>query len=323
MNYIESLTGIGIMVIEKNKNILDHVSNVFKNSNFKIHFAKNREEALEMLKTNPCEIIIMEVKSPGFDDYEVIKYVKDFSTDSCVIVTSGYRTLSEALNTLKAGAYDFIPVSFDEETIKIILNKAVERQSLYKERDHFLKLSMVDSLTEVFNQRHFHNILSIEFRRSHRFNHPLSLIMVDIDNFKSVNDSHGHLIGDKVLKEFAQSLVQNVRSIDYVCRYGGDEFTIILPETTKEGAYNLAKRLKFSVMKNKYHISSKLDISISLSMGVSAFPEDVKSDDQLLKKSDEALYDAKKLGKNRICLFSSETQTIQNQQIKNPDISIL
>ncbi|MBI4652532.1 diguanylate cyclase [Candidatus Desantisbacteria bacterium] len=302
----ENTIKIGIIVLDEDGHLYRQVKKTLSNDKFNISIAKNFNEAKKLLKNKYCEIIINEAKKPGIDDIEIIKHIKEKHSDYCIIVTSGYNSIDDALNTLKAGAYDFIPKPFDNETIRIILNKAIERQTLLKERNKFLELSRIDGLTEIFNQRHFNEILSVELNRSGRFKHHLSLLLIDIDDFKLINDSYGHLTGDKILKKFSKILLENVRTIDFVCRYGGDEFAIVLPETSKEGAYNLSRRLRGSISKNNFDVVKEKGINFQSCIGISTFPQDGKTKEELFEKADRALYDAKKLGKGHICFFSHD-----------------
>jgi len=167
-------------------------------------------------------------------------------------------------------------------------------------------LSMRDSMTGLYNFRHFLETLRLEVERARRYDEPLSCIMVDIDNFKSVNDSFGHQIGDEVLKELARSISYSVRASDIPARYGGDEFIIILPKTDKELAMKLAARLMklFSGKPIRVPHDNK-GIKVTLSMGIAAFPEDTSDMDELMKMADDALYRAKNQGKNRIVSYAS------------------
>lgn len=173
---------------------------------------------------------------------------------------------------------------------------AIEMERLSKERDKYKRLSNRDGLTGLFNYRHFHELLRDEINRCKRYRREFSLLMIDIDDFKSFNDTYGHLEGDTILKKVSKFFSQNVRDIDSVYRYGGEEFTIILPETTREGAFTLAHRLHSLV-----HTAYKIKPTISI--GVTCYPDDAKEKNELIRKTDLALYEAKKLGKNQVCIF--------------------
>lgn len=147
------------------------------------------------------------------------------------------------------------------------------------------KLATIDELTEVYNYRYFQEVLANEIYRAKRYDRDLSLMIVDLDNLKAINDTKGHTIGDKVIKGTAKILIDNIRKSNIVCRYGGDEFIIILPETNKKQTYTLAKRLR-KLIKSK---------DCTVSIGLSSFPQDGKTLKGLFNSADRALYKAKQV----------------------------
>ena len=175
---------------------------------------------------------------------------------------------------------------------------AIENALLFEKTK---RQAVIDGLTQVYNHRYFQQALKVETKRSERHKMPLSLIMLDIDNFKKYNDAYGHPKGDEVLKIIAGVLVSNVRDIDIVARYGGDEMAIILPQTGSDGARIVALRLQRKIKEHK--ILKKSKIHLSLCQGVAIFDSQGKkgkSPDQFIVKADKALFSAKKKGKNKI-----------------------
>jgi len=162
------------------------------------------------------------------------------------------------------------------------------------------QLAITDSLTGVYNRRYFFDAAQLEFHRSTRYRRPLSIIMVDLDNYKTINDVHGHLIGDLALKDFSKLLTDHIRETDILGRYGGDEFSILLPETDKNQAMEIAERLKELVSKTQI-IIDQTRFYTTISVGVSSINDRVTNFSQLLLSADMALYDAKKGGRNRVC----------------------
>lgn len=163
----------------------------------------------------------------------------------------------------------------------------------------FEKLSMIDPLTEVYNKQKFQKILEKEVERADRYDEPLSLIIFDIDNFKKINDTYGHLIGDNILKKVIKNIKENIRKVDFISRIGGDEFTIIAPNTDLLHAYNLAQKLK----KELDNLDIKeIDEKITCSFGIAQYKNGENVND-FFKRADSALYMSKKEGKNRISLI--------------------
>lgn len=173
---------------------------------------------------------------------------------------------------------------------------AIENSQLYEKtviRAH------TDSLTELWNHGYFQYILQIELEKSKATKTPLSIVMLDIDDFKIYNDQLGHQTGDKILKELAILLKNQSRKMDYVCRYGGEEFTLILPQTEKKEAFQIAERLREDIAKHPFsHAEILPHKRLTVSMGLAAFPEDGATTSELIASSDKALYQAKHKGKN-------------------------
>jgi diguanylate cyclase (GGDEF)-like protein len=163
-------------------------------------------------------------------------------------------------------------------------------------------LAIHDSLTAILTRRYFIERLEEETKRSEKLGLRFSLLMADIDHFKECNDHYGHLVGDVVLKEVAKAIKDSTRQIDVVGRYGGEEFSIILTETAKEGAFNACERILKNVEEKRIKAYDE-ELGLTVSIGIAAFPEDAKSTQELIDKADWALYRAKQTGRNRICVY--------------------
>lgn len=182
---------------------------------------------------------------------------------------------------------------------------AIENSRIYEE---IVYLSNTDWLTKLWNYGKFQQLLSFEIEKAKVRTISTSLVMIDVDNFKNYNDTHGHLKGDEALRNIASILHGKSRKCDIVARYGGEEFVIIMPDTSKDNAKLFAERLRSEVEKfyaEDARISS--DKRLTVSAGIATYPEDASKKDELISMSDAALYQAKKTGKNRICIFNKAT----------------
>lgn len=162
------------------------------------------------------------------------------------------------------------------------------------------KLATYDSLTELYNRKTLELRLQDEIDRAARYEHDLSIFMLDIDHFKSINDNYGHHVGDKTLQEFSRLLKKTIRKTDYAGRYGGEEIVVVLPETTTSHAFELAERLRKTINDYKFQVNEDNNLRITVSIGVATFPEHAQSSFDLMKVADAAMYIAKDSGRNKV-----------------------
>ncbi|MBU2552414.1 MAG: diguanylate cyclase [Proteobacteria bacterium] len=192
----------------------------------------------------------------------------------------------------------------------LVLKDVADRKRLEEElRESNLileKLSLTDGLTGLYNHRHFQQCLQDEFHRSRRFNSPMSLIMIDLDDFKMVNDTYGHPVGDKVLLLLADMIRESIREVDTAARYGGEEFAIILPQTDVENSQSVAERLKETIEHSPRFRAIESGLMVTASLGVCGYPDPgIKAARDMTRYADKALYRAKQIGKNRVVMGGS------------------
>ncbi len=179
-----------------------------------------------------------------------------------------------------------------------------QRESAERARaEHAEELASHDGLTGLYNHREFYSLLEDEIARTQRYKRPVSLLMLDIDHFKRVNDTHGHQGGDAILKGLSDLLVKQARAIDRVCRYGGEEIVVILPETDATAAANIAERLRAAVEREPFDIGDGRIVNITVSIGVASFLTDADSAQALVTAADTAMYAAKQGGRNRVTRY--------------------
>jgi diguanylate cyclase (GGDEF)-like protein len=169
------------------------------------------------------------------------------------------------------------------------------------------ELSITDDLTKLYNSRFLNSTLRREVERSKRYRTPVSLIFLDLDGFKNVNDQHGHLWGSRTLVEVGKVVARTVREIDVVARFGGDEFTVILPQTGPEGAAIIAERIRQRIEETPFLAAHGLEVRITASLGIASFPDHGQSKDDLLARADHAMYVVKGRGKNGVALAEAES----------------
>lgn len=198
--------------------------------------------------------------------------------------------------------------SFSEEDAQLLWILSLVAENLLT-RDYaneaLIKFAFTDFLTGMKTRGYFETQLEREIKRAERTKGPLALVMIDIDHFKVLNDTHGHHVGDVLLRDVASILMKDMRQIDTVARYGGEEFVVILPETNNVGAYRVAQRLRKAIESARFFAGSPAEmVKLTISLGVAVFPQDAQFKRDLIEAADAALYDAKRNGRNRVVLCS-------------------
>ena len=274
---------------------------------YAVHDISSAEKALERLQREPYDLVLMDVVMPGMDGIEALVHIKANWENVDVIMMTGYASMDAAVELMKAGASDFITKPINAEHLYLIIEKTLYRRSLERiasERDHYERLCRLDGLTGVYNHRFLQQMLDAEISRCDRYGHHISMLMIDVDDFKRYNDVNGHPAGDKLLRELAELLQEQTRAADFVARYGGEEFAIVLTETDKAGGATFAERLVLTVAQTPFdHEESQPQGSLTVSIGVAGCPEDAAAKNQFIKMADVALYRAKTAGKNQICVY--------------------
>ncbi len=202
-----------------------------------------------------------------------------------------------------------IPIKDENDNIKAVCvtiydatDEAISQNLVKEARDRLEYLSRVDSLTQLFNRGHWEAMLEQEFKRHKRYGDMSSLLMLDLDHFKNINDSYGHTVGDDVLRAVANVLRASIRETDMGGRYGGEEFCVVMTATTIEGASALAERMRQRVEMLKIH-SGEVELRITCSIGITEFDANLDSHEQLIARADNALYKSKENGRNQVTVF--------------------
>jgi diguanylate cyclase (GGDEF)-like protein len=287
---------VNILIIEENKEQAAILESTIKGIGYRVWVTSEPKEALALLRNNKFAVLITELRSAKMNGIEVTKQAHKASAEINVVVLTFYSFINSAIEAMEAGAYGYITKPLNTSEIRLVVGYAVERYLLLssdKEKDYYAELAVLDGLTGLYNRRYFKEMMNLEFARLKRYASNLSLLMIDIDDFKNYNDTNGHPAGDELLRKFSKLIKDSIREMDVCCRYGGEEFVVVLPQTDKKGASIVAERMR---------AQANLYIPKTISIGISTFPEDASDISSLIEKADQALYEAKRTGKNRYCL---------------------
>ncbi len=310
-----------ILVVDDDLGLRMVVAGVLSDEGHQITEAQSAEEAIEIFRKNPFPLVFSDIVMGEMSGIDLLREVKQASPETQVIIMTSNASLDTAVAALRSGAYDYLFKPFDDlDLITAVANRALEKLQLVAENQRLVlelkekndnleransvlkDLAIRDGLTGQFNHRHFQESLAIEILRSQRHERSFSLIFLDVDNFKSYNDTHGHPAGDTVLSTLAELLYQRLRRSDLLARYGGEEFVVLLPETGREGAMLMAETLGQAVAEHPFPGGETQPLGkVTVSIGVASFPTDGKDGSTLTKRADEALYRAKHEGRNRVC----------------------
>jgi two-component system cell cycle response regulator len=309
---------INVLIVDDDLSVRNTMDEYIASAGFSTLAASSAEEALELIDKNNFAVIITDIRLPGLGGLELTKVIKQ-KNGSDVIVVTGYSDDYSYEEAINIGASDFVikPVRLEELLLR--LRRVLKERQLSTERTRMMqklqKLATTDGLTKLYNSRSFYSQLELEVDRYNRYKHPLSLLLLDIDNFKEFNDNFGHLEGDKVLVRFSQIIKSCLRTNDSAYRYGGEEFTVILPETNGDEAKTVAQRIRSSLETEKFKPIPDKNAKITISIGVTQyFPKEELS--AFIRRADKAMYLSKKNGRNRVSVLLAEPPVKSKRKAK-------
>lgn len=300
-----------ILLVEDNPFQAELTKKYLINNGYEVILAEDGKSALKTAKTENIDLIILDVILPDINGYEIARWLRinDETKGLPIIMLSENKKVEDKVYGLEAGADDYLPKPYNEIELNATIYACLRTKALQdelkkknKQLEEILKkvevLAITDSLTGLYNRRHFENILEKEFKKANRYNIPLSCMMIDLDHFKEINDEYGHHKGDVVIKEVSKKIKDSIRDIDVPARWGGEEFIVLLPMTNKENAYKAAERISNIIKEIKF---PDIKRQLTISVGIAEIPDpSVKNVEKLIQVADLALYEAKRKGRNRI-----------------------
>lgn len=295
-----------ILIAEDDTNIAELVKIILEAKGYSTMWAKDGREALKIAEDSIPDLILLDVMMPKLNGYEVLKLLKEnegLQHIPVIFLTVKGETDSKVVG-LRMGGHDYITKPFDLDELIARVEAALrikdEHDHLREVNQRLSELSMTDPLTSLYNRRYLMERFHEEVERAKRYKYPLACIMLDIDDFKRINDTYGHLQGDQILQQIATIMKNSNRVVDIIARYGGEEFLLILPQTDLGGAVVVGERINKLVADTRF-IRNEPDQVITLSLGASAYSSDDEGNkEDLLKMADDALLEAKRQGKNRL-----------------------
>ena len=297
-----------ILIIDDSRSARRQLCEILKTSGLFLEFreAGDGMEGFRQLLDRPADVILCDLEMPGLDGGKFLQMLtaREELVNIPVIMLTGHADQEAKVRLLGQGASDYVTKPFDSAEllarVKVQLKIKTLQDSLRESNRRLQELATTDPLTGLANRRTLMSRLGQEFRRSQRNWHPLALIMIDLDKFKGINDSYGHLQGDRVLETVAGILRHHVRPYDVAARFGGEEFALLLPETTLDEAVKVGQRIRLAVADQAFS-DVLASLRLTASLGVAVAPGNgISSGEELIRAADDALYRAKEAGRNRL-----------------------
>lgn len=323
-----------ILLVDDEPSLLEMLGEFLRENGHEVILAATGASALDLYNLERPDLVLLDLKLPDLSGLDVLRHISARDEETALIVISGVGSMEDVIEALRRGAWDFLVKPFvnlelvlhsvsknlekvrlkrenrlyrehlEEEVQKrtqelrqeIISRKRIEEE-LRRSEMRYRELSLTDELTGLFNARHFFRQVQTEVERATRYNSPLSLCVLDIDNFKQYNDTYGHLNGDAVLTELGRVIRKLIRDADSAYRYGGEEFIIILPETNREEAARVAERIRLTFFEHAFFPEPGEGVHVSISLGVTSYIYGESTSD-LVDRADQNMYAAKKSGRN-------------------------
>jgi diguanylate cyclase (GGDEF)-like protein len=297
-----------ILTIDDSPEIHAIVDARFKHEGVEMLHASDGEDGMRQARERRPDLILLDVDMPGLSGFEVCRLLKsDPDTSSVpIIFLTGANQVDAKVRGFELGGIDYVTKPFESAELRARVRAALRTKRL---QDMLAARAQIDALTGLSNRAHFNQRIEEDVRAAHRYARPVSLVLIDVDHFKNLNDTYGHPFGDRVLQRLGEELLACSRTTDLACRYGGEEFALILSETTRAGALVAAERARLKI--SALELSERGTIvRITASLGT-ATSDDLPGGEgltvaTLLKAADDGLYKAKRGGRNQVCTVGSD-----------------
>lgn len=301
-----------ILVVDDEPDNSDLLSRRLMKRGYEVSCASGAEQAMVAIDSRTPNLVLLDVLMPKVSGLDLLVQLRrqPKTADLPVILVSALDETNDIVRGLQLGANDYVtkPVNMPVLLARIETHlKGVSMLMKLRAQGEMLEqLAAFDGLTGVYNRRSLQDALEGEIGRSRRYGRPISVMMLDLDLFKDINDGYGHIFGDEILKQFSARAAESLRDSDLLCRFGGEEFTVILPETDQPGAAQVAERVRYTTAAEPFLVQG-VSVDLTVSIGLATWKNAQEGTaDQLLECADKALYEAKKNGRNRVCCITEE-----------------
>jgi two-component system, cell cycle response regulator len=306
LNFKEGdLAGMKVLIVDDTLQNIDILGHILKQGGLSISVAPNAEIAQKVIEKDKPDLLLLDVMMPGMNGHELCEKLKaDPTTEGIpIIFVTAMAETEDLVKGFELGGVDYIVKPFKEMEVLVRIKTHLSMQKLIKEKNELIQeldsLSRIDPLTGISNRRDIIEVLNNEQFRYDRYGKSFVVVMGDIDFFKKINDQFGHDTGDYILKGVADIIKTELRKVDFLARWGGEEFLLVLPETNLAGGAKVAESTRKAIQNKKFEFNGN-EISVSMSLGVGCHTGEGMKLDELLKMADDRLYAAKERGRNQV-----------------------
>jgi len=297
-----------ILIAEDDPDYRQLLSRRASRMGLEVHQAADGQEAMDAIKEHSFDALVLDLYMPEHTGLEVIDAARKIDQDIQALILTGSASVETAVEALRAGVYDYLTKPLESMTsFELALSRALERRYLVQENkrlfEEIQRLAVTDSLTGLYNRHKLQDSLTTEVERAKRYSRPLSIIMIDMDELKVINDTFGHAAGDEALKIVAKSILRSIRKVDMGTRFGGDEFIVLLPEADREEAASVAKRIREAILEVDFASGT-----LSVSLGVVQWHPGFETPKDFVDAVDKAMYLAKRSESERLYVLTTEPQ---------------
>jgi diguanylate cyclase (GGDEF)-like protein len=295
-----------VLVIDDSEFIHELVRARLRQEGLQVEHELSGEAGLRRATQNPPDLILLDVEMPEMNGFEVCRRLKEGpeTRHIPVIFLTGQSEQGDKVRGLDLGAVDYVIKPFDEVELRARVRAALRTKRL---QDLLQRQSFLDGLTGLWNRGYLDHRLEGELNIARRYARRLSLLLGDIDHFKQINDTYGHLFGDHAIQRVAEAISRHARRSDIACRYGGEEFALLLPGAGAQESSVVAERLRIAIETEEFYVRDGTRVQVTISFGVASTEGlDPLTGESLISRADQALYDAKQSGRNRVHVYLSD-----------------
>ncbi len=289
----------GILIVDGGQAFHRKIVNLLADTGYRVEAATSGEMVLEEVQEKSYDVLLLDLRRSRSKGHRLLNRILKAQPWISVVMLAKDSSAEDRREALQRGAYLFLTQPISGETLDLVLRSSVERARLRAENSALKEKVVFDDLTQAYNRRYLELYLDEEIERSRRYRHPFSILFLDLDHLKEINDRYGHIYGSKVLRLVAILLRERLRKSDKIFRFGGDEFVVTLPETDSPRALLVAQRLSGTLRQHRIPVRRGIRAMITASFGIATYPSHGTCQEELIRHADEAMYQVKEAARNR------------------------